>query len=213
MHNNVYIIIGVSIVLGLLLLWRGISNFLTSDLHKFRGIIQLALSVACVGVAALLGVAAINLSAYHHLTQETALATIEFEELRHDKGRYIATLNIKGDDVDRRFELQGDQWQIDVRVIKWHNELSKLGLKPLYQFDRLSGRHSDIEKQKITEQTLHSLAIQKGVDVWSLADGLKTVVQSFVDTSHGSSTYQPMRNGWRYEISLTNSGLVSRPIP
>lgn len=211
MPSNTYLIIGICAFLGLLLLWRGFSNLLTSDLHKLRGMFQLVISVLLLCFSSVVGIASINLSTYKNLTNETELATITFEELKHDKGRFIATLSIKGD-LSRSYELQGDQWQIDARVIKWNNELLQFGFSPLYQFDRLSGRYSDIEMEKIAEQTPHDLLVQKGIDIWSLAQKFEHAISSMIDTTHGSSTYQPMSHNSSYSISLGNQGLISRPI-
>ncbi|PIE36723.1 MAG: cation/multidrug efflux pump [Gammaproteobacteria bacterium] len=194
-------------VLGLLLLWRGLSNFLNSDLHKFRGFIQLLVSITLLAVVAALGIATVNLSTYRNLTQESTLATIEFAALRHDPGRFIATLNVTGD-LSRRYELQGDQWQIDARIIKWQPPLDQLGLMPLYQFERLSGRYSDAQMQQLSEPSVHPLLQQKGVDLWALAQQFKSL--PFVDASYGSATYHSMQDGLRYEISLSHSGLIAR---
>ena len=118
MPDNIYIIIGLSAFLGLLLLWRGAHNTFNSDLHKFRGLLQLISAGILVALAAVMLITSINLSTYKNLSQETSLAVIEFEELHHERGRFITTLTMTNG-LSRRYELKGDQWQIDARMIKW----------------------------------------------------------------------------------------------
>ena len=211
MPDNIYIIIGLSAFLGLLLLWRGTHNTFNSDLHKFRGLLQLISSAVLIGLAVVILIASINLSTYKNLSQETPLASIEFEELRHDRGRFITTLTMTNG-LARRYELKGDQWQIDARMIKWNDSAAQLGLKPLYQFERLSGRYSTADAQNSEEQTANELLVKKGVDVWQLAKQFNQFLP-FIDASYGTSAYQVMQDGLKFEISLTNSGLVTRPAP
>jgi hypothetical protein len=33
-----------------------------------------------------------------------------------------------------------------------------------------------------------------------------------VDVKHGSGTYQPMADGARYQVNITRTGLISRPV-
>ena len=211
MPNNIYIIIGLSAFLGLILLWRGTHNTFNSDLHKFRGLLQLISATTLISIAVAILIACINLNTYKNLHQETPLASIAFEELRHDRGRFIATLTV-ANGLARRYELRGDQWQIDARVIKWDDTAAQLGLRPLYQFERLSGRYSTATAQNSEEQTANELLVKKGVDVWMLANKFKQFLP-FIDASYGSSAYQVMQNGLKFEIALSNSGLVTRPAP
>ena len=211
MPDNIYIIMGLSAFLGLLLLWRGTHNTFNSDLHKVRGMLQLISSGILLGLSAIILIASINLNTYKNLSQETPLASIEFEELRHDRGRFITTLTMTNG-LARRYELKGDQWQIDARMIKWNDSAAQLGLKPLYQFERLSGRYSTADAQNSEEQTANELLVKKGVDVWQLAKKFNQLLP-FMDASYGTSAYQVMQDGLKFEISLTNSGLVTRPAP
>jgi len=201
---------GLSAFLGLLLLWRGMHNTFNSDLHKVRGLFQLFSAGILVTFSALILTASINLNTYKNLSQETPLATIEFEELKHEQGRFIATLTMQ-DGLARRYELRGDQWQIDARIIKWGDTAAQLGLKPLYQFERLSGRYSDANLQNSSEQTANELLIEKGVDAWSLAKRFKRILP-FIDASYGSASYQSMQDSFRYSIFLAHNGLIARPV-
>ena len=47
--------------------------------------------------------------------------------------------------MDRFLTLRGDEWQMDARVVNWKPPATLLGLDPIYQLDRLSGRYSDID--------------------------------------------------------------------
>ena len=208
MPNNIYIIMGLSALLGLLLLWRGMHNTFNSDLHKVRGLLQLVSAGTLISLSTLIFIACINLNTYKNLNQETPLASIEFEELKHEPGRFIATLSMH-DGLTRRYELKGDQWQIDARIIKWGSTAIHLGLKPLYQLERLSGRYSHTDEQNAFKQTANELLISKGIDIWELAQQFKSYLP-FIDASYGSATYQSMQNGLQYDIFLTNTALITK---
>jgi hypothetical protein len=50
-----------------------------------------------------------------------------------------------------------------------------------------------------------------GVDVWKIFHSNPGWVP-VVDAVYGSATYLPMKDGALFEISLSNTGLVARPI-
>ena len=54
--------------------------------------------------------------------------------------------------------LRGDEWQMDARVVNWKPPATLLGLDPIYQLDRLSGRYSDIMTRVNEQRTVHALS-------------------------------------------------------
>ena len=48
-----------------------------------------------------------------------------------------------------------------------------------------------------------------GFDIWQSA---KSGWSMMVDASYGSATYLPMTNGAIFEVTLSNTGLVGRPL-
>lgn len=181
----------------------------------FRGRILAAAGSAMGGslllcAAALLFVVALNLHTYARLTHEAPVAEIVFEA--RGPQRYRATLSrtTTGDDM-QMFVLAGDEWQLDARVLKWKGWANLFGLDAQYRLERVSGRYRDLEQERKDERTVYSLSENPGLDVWMLSQQYSSWLP-IVDAIYGSATYMPMADGARYQISITQSGLISRPL-
>ncbi|MEO7916472.1 MAG: hypothetical protein ABIR16_02415, partial [Dokdonella sp.] len=79
---------------------------------------------------------------YHRLGDEAVVATVQTRQLA--PRRYAVDLSFP-DGSRRSADIEGDQWQLDARVIKWRSTALLLGAQPLYRLDRLSGRYQRIE--------------------------------------------------------------------
>lgn len=170
-----------------------------------RGIFGLALIAGSVAIA----LTALDIYSYKQVLQEQVVATINFDKI--DNQRYTAVLSDK-DGKEQRVELQGDQWQLDARIIKWQGYLASFGLKPAYRLERLSGRYYAIEQEVSAKRTAHSLSTDfYTVDTWQLIYKNPNWLP-VVDAAYGSATYLPMQDGALFEITLSNTGLVARPV-
>ena len=145
---------------------------------------------------------------YDQLTDEQIVSLIEFQQKA--PGEYMARLMIDGQ-ADRFLTLSGDEWQIDARVVSWKPPATILGLEPIYQLERLSGRYSDIERELSEPRTVHALADEKMLDVWTIARRFPVLMPG-VDAYYGTATYVPMADGARFEVRLSRDALIARPI-
>lgn len=162
-----------------------------------------------IGVAAVIAVMAFDLYSYKQVLQEQPVATINFDKI--EEQHYFAVLSDKNG-REQRVELRGDQWQLDARIVKWKGYLAGFGLKPAYRLERLSGRYYDIEQETTEKRTAHSVHPSLyGVDVWQIINDHPEWLP-VVDAIYGSATYLPMKDGALFEISLSNTGLVARPV-
>jgi hypothetical protein len=160
-----------------------------------------------VGLLAL-GAVGINLRSYARLTHEEPVAELSFEA--RGPQRYLATLTTLPERRVRRFELAGDEWQLDARVLKWRGWANLLGLDARYRLERVSGRYRDVAQERSAPRSVYALGEDPALDLWSLARDYPAWLP-FVDAVYGSATYLPMAAGARYEVSLTQSGLIARP--
>ena len=166
-------------------------------------------SVLLLVVAALAFVVALNLQTYARLTYERPIAQIVFEA--RGPQRYRATLTrIPGGDM-QMLVLAGDEWQLDARVLKWKGWANMVGLDAQYRLERVSGRYRDIDQERHSERTVYGLSENPGADLWTLSTKYPRWLP-FLDAIYGSATYQPMADGARYEVALTQSGLIARPV-
>ncbi len=149
-----------------------------------------------------------SIYSYGQLTAEQTVGLIEFRE--NAPGEYAARLMIEGES-DRLLTLNGDEWQIDARVVSWKPPVSMLGLEPIYQLERLSGRYSDVQREVSEPRTVHALAEVGALDIWNIARRFPILMPG-VDAYYGTATYVPMADGARYEVNLSRDALIARPM-
>ena len=169
-------------------------------------------SLASGLIAAMLGGASILLAfsyyGYGRLVDEQVVSKIEFSQSA--PGEFTARLMIDGE-PDRLLQLRGDEWQIDARVVLWKPPVTLLGLDPIYQLDRLSGRYSDIDDEMMEQRTVYALTEELTLDVWRVARQFPRLLPG-VDAYYGSATYVPMADGARFEVTLSRDALIARPV-
>lgn len=161
---------------------------------------------ACAGGASVM--LAFSYYGYGHLVDEQRVGTIRFTESESE--RYLAQLTLNGEQTHRMFELFGDEWQMDARVVTWKPPAALLGLDPIYQLDRLSGRYSGINEETSKPRTVYALSEPLPLDVWRFARKYPSLLPG-VDAHYWTATYLPMANGAAFDITMTRTGLVARP--
>jgi hypothetical protein len=154
------------------------------------------------------GLVAASLHGYKRLTHEQLAAKVTLRQLA--ERQYALTLEAPGTPA-RHYEMRGDEWQIDARVLKWRPMATVAGFDTLYRLERLSGRYGDIVQERTAKRSVHPLFIaDEPVDLWDLAKRYHAYVP-MVDALYGSAAYVPMAEGAEYTVSVSASGLVVRP--
>jgi len=153
------------------------------------------------------GLVAANLFTYARLTHEQEAARITSRQLGQ---RHFAVSLQAQDAPPRHFEVRGDEWQIDARVLKWRAMGNLLGLDTLYRLERLSGRYGDGASERAAPRTVHDLADEPGLDLWTLTRRYQRYVP-LADALYGSAAFVPMAEGAEYVVTVSSSGLVVRP--
>ena len=178
------------------------ARFLAATGSALMGFLLLA-------IAGFLFVVSLNLHTYARLTHERPVAQIVFEA--RGPQQFRATLAEVPSGEMQLFMLSGDEWQLDARVLKWRGWANLLGLDAQYRLERIGGRYRDIEQERNGVRTVYPLSENPGLDLWMLSTQYPRWLP-FVDAVYGSATYMPMADGARYEISITQSGLIARPM-
>ena len=145
---------------------------------------------------------------YERLTAEQLVGDIEFSQSAPEE--YTARLMIEGQ-IDRLLTLRGNEWQLDARVVTWQPPATILGLEPVYQLERLSGRYSSIVREQNEQRTVHGLAEERPLDLWSMVRKFPRLTPG-IDAFYGTATYLPMADGARFRVTLSRDALISRPI-
>jgi hypothetical protein len=177
------------------------------QLQLVRGTLFFLSGATVLLVAAVAVLVAANLYTYARLTHEQEAARVSMRQLgeRH----YVLSVQPKGE-PPRHFELRGDEWQMDARVLKWRAMGNLLGFDTLYRLERLSGRYGSVAAERAGPRTVHDLSEETSLDLWSLVRRHHAYVP-FADALYGSAVYVPMSEGAEYTVSVSASGLVVRP--
>lgn len=180
---------------------RGRRRFRLRPVRRLVGLLVLAL--ACV-TALLAG----SLYQFFRLTSDAPVATVALEQ--QGERQFMATAQVPGGGT-RQFQLRGDEWQIDARVVRWELPALLAGVPPLYRLERLSGRYTDPVADQASPRTVYPLGESRVPDLATLKRRFPNWLP-FVDVQFGSGAYMPMFDGAHYRVFLDPRGaLFVRP--
>lgn len=194
-------------LIGLASLLAGLRMLLRRGwvLGWLRGMAGLCLLLAAIG----LGLVALDVRSYHSMQADRPIATVSFEKL--DNQRYRAIFVATDSGAAQQFELRGDQWQLDARIVHWQGLLRAIGGKPGYRLDRISGRYLSLDEERSSERTVYSLADDDGgIDFWDWVYQREWV--PWVAASYSSARFLPMAEGALFEVGFSAQGLMAKPL-
>ena len=203
------VLIAVSAILTLiavLFLGSTIRHARRRRLLRAGGSATLCAATAGIGTAGLL--LFMSYLGYERLTDEQLVGVIEFSQSAPEE--YTARLMIDGE-IDRLLTVRGDEWQLDARVVTWKPPATILGLDPVYQLERLSGRYSSVDRERSEQRTVYALAEERPLDLWSMARKFPKLAPG-VDAFYGTATYLPMADHAKFRVTMSRDALVARPI-
>ena len=162
-------------------------------------------------LAALCGVLAAGTQGYRALTLEETAARVEI--VPTGERTFRAIFRIPGEDSTRTYRLTGDQIYVDAHILKWKPVANLLGLHTAYELDRVAGRHVDVEAARTQERTIYDLSREKplGLDLFQMRRAFP-VLSPLVDAEYGSATFVSADDTLSYEILVSTSGLLARPV-
>ncbi|MGK9063913.1 hypothetical protein [Stutzerimonas chloritidismutans] len=188
----------VTVLVALRLLLGG--NWLLGWLRGTFGLLVL-------GLGALIGLIAWDARTYQPLEPDKPLATLTFQ----GEGEQRYQVRIEQGEHVRHVTLEGDLWQLDVRLLEWRGLATLIGLEPGYRLERLSGRYLAVEQQDLARSPRVLLGQSLfGIDAWSWLQ--KCQCSSIVlEARPLRVSYLPIASGAEYAIELTPAGLLARP--
>jgi hypothetical protein len=149
-----------------------------------------------------------NLRSYQRLAYEQPAGELQFSK----QGDRQFEAHLSYPDGERAsFPLRGDEWQVDARVLKWHAFANLVGFDSAYRLERISGRYTHIEDERSQPRTVYDLHPPGRIDPWELVHRYRSWIP-WMDALYGSATFLPMADGALYEIKVSQSGLVARPL-
>lgn len=176
--------------------------------RPFRFILRLLFSLLLLSLAALAGVIGIGMQGYRALTREEVAARVVVQPLGPQ--RFSATFHIPGRPETIYYELAGDAIYVDAHILKWKPIVNVLGLHTAYELDRVAGRYDDVEQERASVRTVHTLTPDRRVDLF----GLRTryaFLAPVLDAEYGSGTFVRVTAPTELEIRVSTTGLLIRP--
>jgi hypothetical protein len=161
-----------------------------------------------LGLAVLVLVGAADLKGYQRLTTEQPAGNLELSRVGVHQFSGILTYPSGESAV---FYLSGDEWQVDARLLKWKALANLAGFDTVYRLDRVSGRYTSVEDERNQPRTVYDLNPPGRVDLWDFVHRYHSWMP-WIDASYGSATFLPMADKAQYAISVSQSGLVARPL-
>lgn len=196
------------VILGLIALYFA-RKFLGGN-RWVMGWVRGSIGLAFVLVAALIFLVVKDFLSYKNLLDETALVTLSIE--KKGEQTYTVEVDFLVEAIHEVYEIKGDLWQMDAKIIRWLGVFRAMGIKPGYKLDRLSGRYYSLEEERREDRTVYQLQEEEfGIDVWSWLQTNQDIVP-WVDAVYGSATYLPLEDGAIYKVNLSSTGLVAVPV-
>lgn len=210
---GIYLIAIVLLILGGILLLTALRHLVVARRHwRERRHIAATLRAAWMLIFLALAVVTFGLGlairGYRLLMAERPIATLSARRMAPQQ----FALRIDFPDGDHRSAtLDGDEWQLDARVIKWTPRAIELGAQPLYRVDRLSGRYHDAAQAAAAKPSIVDLGGDSVLDLWQLKQRFPQWLP-WIDADYGSAAFLPLVDGGSYRVTLSAAGgLVARP--
>lgn len=170
-------------------------------------VLRTLLALVFLLLGALLGTITVGVRGYHALTLEQLAATVKTEPTGPQRFRATITL---ADSSLAMYDILGDAFYIDARILKWPAWANVLGLSTAYQLDRVAGRYNDVAAERSQPHTAYSLAKDRPLDLFFLAK--RTLLHYLVDAEYGSAAFVPGNHAAAYEVRVSTTGLLMRPV-
>jgi hypothetical protein len=199
-------LIAVFALVGILFLFAAVRRLrrrrvLVGALNGATALVLILLSVCAALIAA-------NLRTYQRLSFEQPAGELQFT--RTGEREFNAVLTYPSGER-ASFALRGDEWQVDARVLKWHAFANLVGFDTAYRLERIGGRYTRIEDERAETRTVYALNPPQRIDPWDLVHRYRSWLP-WLDALYGSATFLPMADGALYEIKVSQSGLIARPL-
>jgi hypothetical protein len=157
------------------------------------------------GLCAALGVAT---QGYRALTREEVAAVVAVAPAGTQ--RFDAVFRFP-DGRETRYRLAGDALYVDAHILKWRPIANLMGLHTAYELDRVAGRYADLEDERTRPRSVFSLAAERRVDLLDLGRRFP-LLRLLVDAEYGSATFIVADRPARFEVRVSTTGLLIRPV-
>lgn len=193
--------------IGILLVFAALVALLR--MRPLRALVRLLAGALALALGGLVGALAIGVQGYRALTHEDLAARIDVKPTGTQ--RFVATFTYPDGRV-ASYAINGDAIYVDAHVLKWKPWANVLGLHTAYELSRVAGRYNDIEQERSAPRSVHSLAQERPVDLFSLRRR-HAWLAPLLDADYGSGAFVAVDTGKSLELRVSTTGLLLRPAP
>lgn len=155
----------------------------------------------------LLYVLSLNLQTYVPLTPNNPIAELTFNKT--GQSSYRATLmRLPAGDL-QVFNLNGDAWRLEARVLEWRGWPNVFGLVRQFRLERIGGRARDDNKNSAPPS--YSLSSNPGLDLWQWVMN-RAEKPTIVQATFTSSDIVPLTDNARYRIVMGPTGVLAEVV-
>lgn len=173
------------------------------------GFLRGCLGIFLLLLTALLGFSARDIFSYKAIENNHSIATLSFRkkegnsysvELQEAAGKYYTA------------DIEGQQWQLNVRMFKWTPLLGAAGFRAGYRLEDISGRFIELQFDKMVEKpVVQKMNISAPIDVWNFLNQHPAALPS-VEAYIGSPIFTPAADGAIYDVVLSGQNLTVNPL-
>jgi hypothetical protein len=167
------------------------------------GYLHSVFAVIAFLVAVVVGVIGYALSSYELLSGEELAADVQLR--KQEGGGYTAMVTYPS----KRFQvydLTGDQWRVEARLIRWEGAPRLPGLEAFYRLERLSVRSKSAAPDAQPAEL--PLPPPDRLDLWKMIDSMKVPGLGAVNVT---ANFLPVADGASFGVSISPAGIVARP--
>ena len=172
-------------------------------------LVSVLTALLCLALAALFASVTIGIHGYRALTAEEVAAVVQTDPIGPQHFRATVTLP---DGRVGQFDILGDALYVDARILKWKPIVNILGLQTAYELDRVGGRYNAIPDERGRPHTVFPLGQDHMVNVFGFVHRHPRFLAPLVDASYGSGTFVSIARPARYEVRVSTTGLLIRPV-
>jgi hypothetical protein len=159
-------------------------------------------------ISVLLATVSVSIHGYRALAREEIAATVRTFPIGSQRFRASMTYP---DGREETFDLRGDAIYVDAHILKWQPWVNLLGLHTAYELDRVAGRYDELTDERGAPRTVFALGPLKPFDLFDIARRFPSL-SALVDAEYGSATFVAARGPAAYEILVSTTGLLARPV-
>ncbi len=146
-----------------------------------------------------------GLKGYEHFTYNKPIFSVECP-IKEDDSFVLKFIPLDGKESQARFyRVKGQQFVIEGHIIKWENFFVTVGMKPLYQVTRLTGRYVSINDEKEKERSVYEIEEETMLWRWLMQYGEKI---PGIDAVYGISSFKDAVENKELIVHITHNAFV-----